>query len=265
MSQISPGQLRALGLCGCFSPEPVGHTLLAFSASHFFPSHHIIHAFLLSSHSLLAYLSFYQLIMSATFEKWGCDACNGGPYVYAVTPKCTTVLSDGTLCNHEPCPSCPKDNDIKPPLSSSNALQTADHSHPAAAMVGGGDVSPYYAVAQSNAGYGQTALSSDYYLTSMRAHSTADTPRYMPAPQSLPFINGPHRQHFESAPPSTLSHELHYGQRHPALPFPSSAPITTRAGMWICCHCRGLNNRGLTCGRCTFCTHEGPCGYCLPA
>jgi len=49
---------------------------------------------------------------------WQCCQCNGGPFTYALTSKCTEVNSNNKPCQHAMCNNCLKDNNIPPPLTS---------------------------------------------------------------------------------------------------------------------------------------------------
>ncbi len=166
--------------------------------------------------------------------KWQCHVCNGGPYLWANTTRCTNIMSNNLPCNHDFCHAhCKKDNDIPPPLSSPQSSIpglrcTSNRSRstlPATLLGNSNDVA---------------AHSRTHGLGGGLAHPSA----------------GNHLRKHRSS-----------GCISPRRPVPRNNDAQCRSrpsmrGWWICCGCRNLNNPALCGGRCTVCGHPGPCPSC---
>jgi hypothetical protein len=69
---------------------------------------------------------------------WYCHMCTSGPHIYAITTRCTNILSSGHLCQHEMCSQC---NQLKMKLrrTSGNVGPSVPNTSPSR-LFGGTDV-----------------------------------------------------------------------------------------------------------------------------
>lgn len=167
-------------------------------------------------------------------NRWQCHVCHGGPHLYAITTRCTSIRSNNLPCNHDFCHDhCKKDNDIPPPLTTTQSSLPGLHATP-----------------KRSHSMLPTTLFGD--STNFARHSRMGRPD---SSSTHPPAGKVSRKHHDS--------ETFHTRR--SAPRNNDAQCRSRpsmAGWWRCGFCSQMNNPALHTGRCWSCGHPGPCRCC---
>lgn len=166
-------------------------------------------------------------------NKWQCHECHAGPYLYANTTRCTNIGSNNLPCNHDFCHArCKKDNDIPPPLSSTQSSSPGLHSAPNHSSSSRSLTLPSY--------------TANFAVNNRIQHRGGGSTHARADSQSRNCLSTP-----RVTRDSAVRNNVAADQSRPPM-----------AGWWKCCACAQWNNPSLTAGRCAFCQHGGPCPHC---
>jgi len=169
----------------------------------------------------------------ATPEMWQCHVCFGGPYLYAITTRCTNIRSNNLPCQHAFCEHCKKDREIPAPMT------TTQSSIPG---LGSTYYQPRLTLPEGLVG------GSNRSANNCRVNARDSGSNHARAGQASRNNPDPGSAYtYRTAP---LNHN------------PGCRSRPSPRGWWICGACRALNNPGLATGRCWNCPHAGPCGCC---